>query len=164
MRKLVRMIVVSSACLVLAACNPLLSDPVSVGGELDQTAARYAGPPAAWTEVLVSGATEDDVFAFALVRDDARHGPAERSCAGPEDVAVPCDVTLHDVRMPNQRTVPGDASRYVRLMTVWPDETIDVVLVCVDRATNELGCPTSLRVALRTVDDGGARTGVLVPA
>ncbi len=47
----------------LAVCNPLLTDPVSQGGELETTSARYVGPPAAWLEVAVSGVGDDAVYA-----------------------------------------------------------------------------------------------------
>lgn len=144
----------------LAACNPLISDPVSLGGELEQTAARYTGPAGAWLEVAVSGAPDHAVFAFALIQNTDLQGPAQRSCAGA--AVVPCDVTASDVRMPNQRRVAGDGSQSVRLMTVWSGETVQVVLVCVDD-TQELGCPAAVRTVLTAVDAGGNRVGDLVP-
>jgi hypothetical protein len=84
-----------------------------------------------------------------------------RSCAGAGGAAVECVVTPGDVRMPNQRVVPGDGSRYVRLMTVWSGEPVEIVLVCVDPDTQELGCPEAMRAALRTVDNGGTLIGDL---
>jgi hypothetical protein len=146
----------------LSACNPLISDPVSVGGELEQTAARYTGPAAAWLEVAVSGAPDHAVFAFALIENTDLHGPAQRSCSGGAAV-VPCVVTASDVRMPNQQRVAGDGSQRVRLMTVWSGETVQLVLVCVDPDTQELGCPAAVRTVLSAVNAGGHRVGDLVP-
>lgn len=157
MKKVLLAIVV----LGLAACNPLISDPVSVGGELEETSGRYVGPDAAWLDVAVSGAPSHNVFALALINNSDLHGPSERSCAS--TTVVPCDVTVSDVRMTNQRTVAGDGSQRVRLMTIWSDETVQIVLVCVDPETQELGCPSSLRSALRATDDDGNPVGVLVP-
>lgn len=150
------------ALLGLAACNPLISDPISLGGELDESSARYVGPDAAWLEVAVSGAPDHVVFALALIGNDDLRGPTSRSCAGP--TVTPCEVNVSDVRMPNQRTVSGDFSQSVPLMQIWSDETVHVVLVCVDPETQELGCPPAVRTALRAVDAAGGRVGVLVPA
>jgi hypothetical protein len=148
--------------IALAACNPLVTDPASIGGEFDQTAARYGGPDAAWVEVTVLGAPDHEVFAFALINNDDLHGPTARSCS--LSTVVPCDVTPSDVRMPNQRLVSGDGSESLRLITVWSGETFQVILVCVDPETQELGCPETVRTLFSVVDEGGARVGTLVPA
>jgi hypothetical protein len=148
--------------LVLAACNPLLTDPVSVGGELEQTTATYAGPDPVWVQVAVQGAPAHTVFALALVLNSDRTGPTARDCATNGGTA-PCDVTLSDVRMPNQRVVPGDGSAAVRLMTLWSGERVQLVLVCVDPVTQELGCPVAIRTVIQTVDDAGAPVGDLSP-
>jgi hypothetical protein len=147
---------------VIAGCNPLLGDPVTIGGELDRTSARYSGPPAAWIEVSVSGAASHTVYALALVADADLHGPASRSCIDAGGAVVPCAITAAGVQTPEQRVVPGDGTKFVRLMTVWPGETVVLVLVCVDPATQELGCPATLRTATRSVDESGALVGDLV--
>jgi hypothetical protein len=149
------------AGLGLCSCNPLISDPVSRGGELEQTAARYTGPAHAWLEVAVTGAPEHAVYAFALIENRDLHGPAQRSCGGA--VVVPCEVTASDVRMPNQRLLAGDGSQSVRLMTVWSGETVQVVLVCIDPDSQELGCPTTVRTVLTAVDAQRRRVGDLLP-
>lgn len=159
MQRALRLIVVG---LLLAACNPLISDPVSVGGEFEQTSPRYFGPPAAWLNVAVSGAPVYDVFVFALIHNRDLVGPTARSCAGGATIA-PCDVTAFDVRMPNQPRVFADGSHVAPLMEIWSGETIQVVLVCVDRGTQELGCPPSVRTILRAVDANGIQVGHLVP-
>jgi len=150
----------AGGCVVLGACNPLIRDPISQGGEIDTTDALYTGPPAAWLETGVTGAGDDAIFAFALVRDEYLEGPEQRSCAVDDDAVVDCVITPVDVRTPTQRTVAGDGS-YTRLMTLWPGERVDVVLVCVDPTTQELGCPAETRVWLRTVDNVGALVGEL---
>jgi hypothetical protein len=146
----------------LSACNPLIADPVTVGGELDETAVRYSGPAPAWIELSVTGAPDHHVYALALVEDADRVGPETRSCAAGSAVTL-CIDTVADVRMPNQQTVASDSGERVRLMTVWPGERIRLALVCVDE-TQELGCPPTLRMALHARDDDGATTGALVPA
>ncbi len=64
-----------------------------------------------------------------------------------------------DIGMPNQRVVPGDGSAFVRMMTIESSETVEVVLVCVDPTTQDLGCPASLRAALRTAGGVGVLVG-----
>ncbi|MGZ4707743.1 MAG: hypothetical protein ACXWBN_03255 [Acidimicrobiales bacterium] len=154
------------ACVLVAAgCNPLLGDPVSQGGELEITTARLVGSEPVWIELAVSGAGDVGVYALGLIDVADLHGPTQRSCASSSGW-VPCSVTATGVQMPDQRLVPGaDASTYVRLMTVWPGETISVVLVCVDAvdAVGDLGCPGTTRTALAAVDEDGTRTGDLVP-
>ena len=152
------------ALVVLVGCNPLLGDPVAVGGELDRTAARYTGPPAAWIELAVSGSSEHTVFALALVATANLEGPTARSCSEAGGAVEACAVTVNSVQMGDQRIVPGDGTQFVRLMTVWPEEIVDLVLVCVDPATEELGCPSKLRTSTRAVDDSGTSIGDLVPA
>jgi len=144
----------------LGACNPLLTDPVSQGGELETTSARYAGPSHAWLEVAVSGAGDDTVYALAIVRVPDGQDPTPHDCAGPGDTIVDCIAFGTNIGMPNQRVVPGDGSAFVRMMTLESGETVEIVLVCVDPATQDLGCPATVRAALRTVDHQGA----LVPA
>jgi hypothetical protein len=148
------------AAVALAGCNPIFTDPVSLGGELEVTSVLYDGPPGAWAEVAVRDAADVHVYAFAVVDDDVRTGPSIRSC-GDASGTTECLVTASDVRMPNQVLVPGDGSAYEPLMTVWPGERLDLVLVCVDPATQELACPPGLRTVIRTVDEGGARVGDL---
>jgi hypothetical protein len=155
-----RCLLVLVAVAGLAACNPLLTDPESIGGEQDETAVAYRGPSNRWLAVAVDGAPDHRVYALALVLDRDRTGPSERRCAGP---VRPCVVTTSDVRMPDQRLVPGDGSRVVRLMTVWSGETAQLVLVCVDPDTQELGCPAALRAEVRVVDGDGALVGDLEP-
>ena len=77
---------------------------------------------------------------------------------------MPCTVTALSVQTPSQRLVTGDGSEFVRLITMWPDERVSIVLVCVDPVTHELGCPSTLRTALRAVDDAGVKIGDLTPA
>jgi hypothetical protein len=144
----------------LGACNPLLTDPVSEGGEFETTSARYVGPPTAWLEVAVSGAGDDTVYALAIVRVPDGEDPAPHDCAGADDSIVECVAFGTDVGMPNQRVVPGDGSEFVRMMTLESGETVAVVLVCVDPTTQELGCPTAVRAALRTADREGVLVGV----
>jgi hypothetical protein len=154
----------AAAVLTLCACNPLLTDPVSLGGELEMTSVRYAGQPAAWLEVAVTGAGDDSVYAFAVIPGSDVQGPSERDCAGAGDSTVACVITPSDLRMPDQRVVPGDGSAFVRMITVWPRERVDVVLVCVDPRTQNLGCADAVRTSLRTVDGAGALTGNLTNA
>ena len=153
-----------AAAIAVSACNPLLGDPVTVGGEFDQVGARYSGPADTWTELAVFGASSHTVYALAVVLEEDLTGPLERDCMDPAGTVAPCLPTVAFLGMPNQRVVPGDGSAYVRLMTVWPGERVGIVLVCVDPSTQELGCPPSLRTALRAVDDTGARVGDLIPA
>jgi hypothetical protein len=145
---------------ILAACNPLTTNPVSMG-DLDLTSAHYDGPSPAWADLSVRGAPDHIVFAFALITNADLTGPTDRSCTGPTSAVVPCTVTTGDVRMPNQRVVPGDGSAKVRLMTIWPGERVQIALVCVDNATQELACPTTVRTAIGAVTDDGTRVGDL---
>ena len=161
--KLSQALAVTIAVLVLAGCNPLLGDPITVGGELDEIGARYSGPADNWIEIAVSGAASHAVYAFALILTGDLTGPTSRDCADPVGAIVPCRITAHSLQTPNQRLVTGDGSEFVRLMTMWPDERVGVVIVCVDPVTFELGCPTTLRTALRAVDDAGAMVGDLTP-
>jgi hypothetical protein len=158
-----RVLIVIAAFVACAACNPLTTDPVTVGGEFDETAATYTGPSPAWLQIAVSGAPDHRVYALALVLERDRVGPGQRLCGGPTG-PVECIVTRSDVRTPNQRVVPGNGSRLVRLMTVWSGERVQVALVCVDPDTQELGCPEALRATLQTVDPGGTLIGDLTPA
>lgn len=154
--------VVLVAVLIAAGCNPLLGDPVSQGGELELTSARLVGSDPVWIELAVSGAGATDVYALGLVDAHQLHGPSSRQCATSTG-AVPCTVTTQTVQMPDQRIVPGvDASSYVRLMQLWPGESITVALVCIGE-DQELGCPDSTRTALAAVDEQGHRVGDLVP-
>jgi hypothetical protein len=156
-------VAVAVGCLTLAACNPLLFDPRSQV-DLEDTSARYTGPDGAWLEVSVFGAGDHDVYALGAILLTDLVGPTARSCISPGGTVVPCTVSTTLVTTPNQRVVPGDGSAFVRLMTLWSGERHSVVLVCVDRNTFELGCPASMRGLLRTVDDGGAAIGDLLPA
>ena len=160
----VRRAAIAVALLIgLTACNPLLTDPDPLGFDIDETSARYGGPDAAWLEITASGAPDHVVYAFALIEFADLHGPTSRSCAGA--TVTSCTVTVSDVRMPDQRLVPGDGSASVRLMQLWSGETVQVALVCVDADSQELGCPATLRTALRTVDgSSGGLVGALVPA
>ncbi len=142
----------------------MLGDPVTVGGELDLIGARYSGPPDSWIEIAVSGAPSHAVYAFAVIRNEDLTGGTARDCAGSGGVVVPCTLTALSVQTPDQRLVAGDGSEFVRLITMWPDERVGIVLVCVDPVTQELGCPTTLRTALRAVDDAGVLAGALTPA
>ena len=159
-----RVLIAVLAIAGLSACNPLISDPVTVGGELDETAVRYAGSAPGWLELSVVGAPDHQGYALALIKDADLVGPVTRSCAGAGGVTVPCVDTVTDVRMPDQRSVRPDGAARVRLMTVWPGETVHVVLVCISDETQELGCPASVRMVLHAVDDAGAKSGALVPA
>ena len=143
----------------LGACNPLVTDPVSEGGEFETTSARYVGPRAAWLEVAVSGAGDDTVYALAIVRVPEGEDPAPHDCAGAGDAIVECVAFGTDVGMPNQRVVPGDGSAFVRMMTLESGETVEVVLVCVDPTTQDLGCPAAVRAALQTVGRVGGLAG-----
>lgn len=149
--------------LVASACNPLTTDPVPVGGEFDLTSARYGpGPEGAWFEVAVTGATPFSVYALADVGPDDRTGPLTRACAG-EAGPEPCYIATGHVQS-TQRMVPQNTTgrlAFVRLITLWPEEVVGLVLVCVEPATQELGCPDSLRARLRMVDDGGNLVGDL---
>lgn len=156
-----KVLMVLIAAAGMAACNPLTTDPVSLGGEIDQTAVAYTGPDASWLRVAVDGAPRHAVYALALVLQRDLRGPERRDCAGPG--RVPCDVVLGDVRTPNQRLVRGDGTQTVRLMTVWSGETAQVALVCVDPETQELGCPGAVRTRLSVVDEDGRRVGDLQP-
>jgi hypothetical protein len=144
----------------LGACNPLLTDPVSQGGEFETTSARYVGPPAAWLEVAVSGAGDDTVYALAVLHVNDGQDPSLHDCAGPGDTIVDCIRYGMDVGMPNQRVVPGDGSAFVRMITLESGETVEVILVCVDPTTQNLGCPAAVRAALRTEGQEGVLVGV----
>jgi len=63
--------------------------------------------------------------------------------------------------MPDQRTVPGDGSLAVRLMSVFSAERVQIILVCVDPVSQDLDCPEALRTEIRAVDPGGTRIGDL---
>jgi hypothetical protein len=132
-------------------------------GDLDSTAARYEGPDAAWVDLAVTGAPDHTVFALAGLTHADRIGPTDRSCTGPTSAVMDCTVTLNDVRMPNQRVVPGDGSARVPLMTIWSGERVQIVLVCVDNVTEELVCPATVRTRIGTADDDGTRVGNLTP-
>ena len=144
------------------ACNPIVTDTESLGGELDQTAVRYAGPAGSWLDAAVTGSAGRTVYGFALISNADLRGPTARSCGG--DPVPACVATPSDLRMTQQRIVPEPGTAPVRLMTVWSGERIQVVLVCVEPVTEELGCPPTLRLVLRATDDGGAPAGVLGPA
>jgi hypothetical protein len=156
-------VAVAFGCLTLAACNPLLFDPRSQI-DLDETGAQYTGPDGAWLEVSVFDAGDVDVYALGAILLTDIVGPTARSCVDPARTVVPCTASATLLTTPNQRVVPGDGTAFVRLLTLWSGERASVVLVCVDRSTFELGCPTSMRGLLRTVDDGGAAVGDLRPA
>ncbi len=104
------------------------------------------------------------MFALALVATANLEGPTARSCSEAGGAVEACAVTVNSVQMGDQRIVPGDGTQFVRLMTVWPEEIVDLVLVCVDPATEELGCPSTLRTSTRAVDDSGTSIGDLIPA
>jgi hypothetical protein len=150
-----------AVALILAACNPLITDPVSQGGEQELSSARYSGPDAVWLEVAATGAPSHLVFVLAGVKPADLTGPTARSCAGAAGVE-PCTVVTGHV-LSTQRGVAGDGSAYVALITLWFEEIVRVTTVCVDPVTNELGCPDGLRVKLRTVDGYGALAGDLTP-
>ena len=156
-----KVLMVLIAAVGMAACNPLTTDPVSLGGEIDQTAVAYTGPDASWLRVAVDGAPRHAVYALALVLQRDLRGPERRDCAGPG--RVPCDVVLGDVRTPNQRLVRGDGTQAIRLLTLWSGETAQLALVCVDPETQELGCPAAVRTRLSVVDEDGRRVGDLQP-
>jgi hypothetical protein len=158
-----RALLTVAVALCLAACNPLFIDPTSVGGELETTGARYEGPSSAWVEISVRGASAHTVYALALIELGDLEGPQSRACLDSVGATVECAVTQLDVRMPDQRVVLGDGSSFVGLMTIWSGEPVQIVLVCVDPDTQELGCPGSLRAALRAVDGTGALVGDLTP-
>ena len=161
MRSLRSSIVIAVVLVGVAACNPLVTDPASVGGEFDETAVVYSGPGGVWLQASVTGAPDAIVYGFALIFNADLHGPTVRSCGG--DTVTQCDVTALDVRMPQQVVVAPYGAPPTRLMTVWPGETIQVALVCVDPDTQALGCPPSLRLVLHTFDEDGNRAGVLAP-
>lgn len=94
---------------------------------------------------------------MSLVRQADLTGPSTRLCIGPGG-AVPCIESATDVRLPGQTVLPADGS-WRRLMAVWPDEVVEVWLVCIDETTQDLVCPDSLRLRVRTVDDTGALVG-----
>ena len=79
--KLSRALAATIALVVLAGCNPLFGDPVTVGGELDQIGARFSGPADNWIEIAPSGAASHAVYAFALDRQREPHRPDERETA-----------------------------------------------------------------------------------
>jgi hypothetical protein len=151
------------ALLALAGCNPLLGDPATVG-DFDEIGARYSGPADSWIEIAVSGAPSHSVYALALIRSEDLTGPTSRDCGDSGGAPVPCDVSVVTVQMPSQRLVRGDGSEFARLITMWPDERVSIALVCVDPVTDDRGCPTTLRTALRVVDDAGSSVGDLIPA
>jgi len=162
MRTAGRVVLAFAAIVMLAACNPLLADPQTTG-DLDRSAARYTnGPDDVWVEVAVSGAASYRVYAFTAVRPHNIVGPTTRDCLQ-NDVVVNCASDLTGVHVPDQVLLATDAPRYAPLMTVWSNETIDVVLVCVDDAS-DTGCPPTLRLALRTRDGDGLLAGDLAPA
>lgn len=153
-----------AACVVVtaAACNPLISAPVDVGAgnEIEVSAVRYSGPPGVWLEAAATGAPGRVVYASALIPRASLTGPVERSCGG--ITVAPCEVNVVDVRS-QQRVLPQGGSAFARLMTIWPDETIQIVVVCVEPVTQELGCPPSLRLTLQARNEAGTRTGDLLP-
>ena len=73
---------------------------------------------------------------------------------------MPCIDTGVDVRQPSQRLLPADGSMG-RLLEVSPGEVVDVWLVCIDEATQDLSCPEDLRLRVGAVDDGANRVGDL---
>lgn len=153
---------VGLVCLILVACNPLVTNPESMG-DLDVTSARYEGPNPAWIELSVVGAPDHQVYVFSSVLNENRTGPTDRSCIGDANAVVPCLVTIADVRMPNQLLLAGDGSSSRRLMTVWPEERVHVVVVCVDPVTQELACPSSMLTVLTAITEEGTRIGRLKP-
>jgi hypothetical protein len=154
-----------SAGLLLTACNPIATDPVSQGGELEETIVRYTGPPAAWIETATTGADAFDIFLLASIRNEDLQGPATRNCIDTAGRVTECTKSQFFVQTPNQRTIPtSDPRRRVRLITVWENEPVSLILVCIDPATQELGCPNQLRTRIRAVDDAGALIGDLALA
>ena len=151
---------VVTAVLLLAACNPVEFDPqVSYPG-FEQGLVRYSGPSVAWLDAGVSGTAGHVVYAMALVRNEHLTGPRDRLCIGGGDAIVPCIDTGVDVRQPSQRLLPADGSMG-RLLEVSPGEVVDVWLVCIDEATQDLSCPEELRLRVGAVDDGANRVGDL---
>lgn len=159
----VRRVLCAAIVVALAGCNPLLTDPVDLGGGIEDAAVRYDGPAGAWLEAVVRPTPDHAVYAMAIVLDGDRTGPVARACSISGDTVVPCVDTGTDVRMPNQRLMP-DGGPPQRLMTVWPGETVHVVLVCVHEATQELVCPPDLLTAVQARDEQGALVGELEPS
>lgn len=155
--RMIRRVVVVAASLVLAACNPLTFDPqVSYPGfEVGRVTVTADDP--VWIEGAVTGTDGYVIYALALVHDEERTGPTDRSCVVAGDVE-PCLDTLSDVRTPTQTVLTADGSRG-RLMTVWPEEDVEIWLVCIDEATEDLACPDSLRLKVRTTDEAGNPVG-----
>lgn len=148
-----------AALALLTACNPLSFDPqVSYPG-FEVGRATVTGTDPMWLEARVAGAADHPIYALAAVRQPDVQGPTARSCDQAGET-VPCEVVLGDVRQPGQ-TVLEDGGAWLPLMTLWPDETVEIWLVCIDPVTNDLSCPDSLRLELRTVDDEGTLAGDL---
>ena len=144
---------------------------VQVLRNLSDNAEKYANGPTeirvakvrGGIELSVVGAPDHQVYVFSSVLNENRTGPTDRSCIGDANAVVPCLVTIADVRMPNQLLLPGDGSSSRRLMTVWPEERVHVVVVCVDPVTQELACPSSMLTVLTAVTEEGTRIGRLKP-
>src|SRR5262245_58491140 len=96
MRTPARALLAFAAIVMLAACNPLLADPETMG-DLDRSAARYTnGPDGAWIELAVGGAASYRVYAFTAVQPQNLHGPTTRDCMQ-SGVAVNCASDLTGV-------------------------------------------------------------------
>lgn len=153
----IRLLVVAVASLLLVACNPLTFDPqVSYPG-FEVGRVTVTGTDPMWIEGAVSGTDGYAIYALALVHDEELTGPTDRACvvAG---LVEPCVDSLSDVRTPSQTVLTDDGS-WGPMMTVWPDEVVEIWLVCIDEATQDLACPDSLRLRVRTTDDAGNPVG-----
>lgn len=154
------------AALVLTACNPLTIAPTVLDTNVYGAPAWYAGPPEGWIEATTTGTWGYEVAVVAGVQTEQLVGPADRWCATPSSGVVPCGVDADAVFTPEVAYVNGDpeVQGWTRLITVYPDEGVEVLIGCRNVFTGAFGCPDGTEVTIRTVTEAGELVGDLEEA
>lgn len=156
---------VAPAAVVLSACNPLTITPTQLDTNVYGAPAYYAGPPEGWVEATTEGTWGYDVALIAGVQFEQLAGPADRWCATPSGSIAACAVDDIGVYSPTF-VVNGDPAvqGWTRLMTVYPDDGVEVLVQCRNAFTGALGCPSGTTVTMRTVTQAGELVGDLEEA
>ncbi len=125
--------------------------------------------------IAVEGNPDSDLTACACphthggcagIQTEQLAGPADRWCASPSSGIVPCAVDTDGVFSPEVFRVNGDPAvqGWTRLITVYPDDGVEVLVACRNAFTGAIGCPSDIEVTVRTVSDAGDLVGDLEEA
>jgi hypothetical protein len=156
----------AGAALALSACNPITMFASELAPQEYYAYGWYAGPPEAWMEAAVSGAPGIDVWVAGGVERSFMTGPADRWCTSSVDGSVvPCSGNDFVVFNDDVQWVPAnDGATFVRLITVYDEEPAEVFAMCTSQETwEQIPCPGSLEITIRTVGWDGQLVGDLEP-